>query len=155
MRRKSIHIISFNIPFPANYGGVIDVFYKIKSLHQEGVHIILHAFEYGRAKAPELEKYCTQVYYYKRPVTIPKQISTLPFIVKTRDANELLFNLKKDNHPILFEGLHTCYFLDHPDLRDRKKYIRMHNVEWQYYACLLYTSPSPRDATLSRMPSSA
>ena len=25
----------------------------------------------------------------------------------------------------------------------------------QFYACLLYTSPSPRDATLSRMPSSA
>ena len=24
-----------------------------------------------------------------------------------------------------------------------------------YYVCLLYTSPSPRDATLSRMPSSA
>ena len=24
-----------------------------------------------------------------------------------------------------------------------------------YYICLLYTSPSPRDATLSRMPSSA
>ena len=25
----------------------------------------------------------------------------------------------------------------------------------EQYACLLYTSPSPRDATLSRMPSSA
>ena len=25
----------------------------------------------------------------------------------------------------------------------------------QYTTCLLYTSPSPRDATLSRMPSSA
>ena len=25
----------------------------------------------------------------------------------------------------------------------------------KYYGCLLYTSPSPRDATLSRMPSSA
>ena len=25
----------------------------------------------------------------------------------------------------------------------------------QFFACLLYTSPSPRDATLSRMPSSA
>ena len=25
----------------------------------------------------------------------------------------------------------------------------------QNYSCLLYTSPSPRDATLSRMPSSA
>ena len=28
-------------------------------------------------------------------------------------------------------------------------------VEQRYRACLLYTSPSPRDATLSRMPSSA
>ena len=27
--------------------------------------------------------------------------------------------------------------------------------EPEVYACLLYTSPSPRDATLSRMPSSA
>ena len=32
------------------------------------------------------------------------------------------------------------------------------SAEWihdDYLACLLYTSPSPRDATLSRMPSSA
>ena len=28
-------------------------------------------------------------------------------------------------------------------------------VRWQCHTCLLYTSPSPRDATLSRMPSSA
>ena len=27
--------------------------------------------------------------------------------------------------------------------------------KWKWLACLLYTSPSPRDATLSRMPSSA
>ena len=32
-----------------------------------------------------------------------------------------------------------------------------HALEWNYFigVCLLYTSPSPRDATLSRMPSSA
>ena len=29
------------------------------------------------------------------------------------------------------------------------------NGELQYYTCLLYTSPSPRDRTRSRMPSSA
>ena len=28
-------------------------------------------------------------------------------------------------------------------------------VDGKLYSCLLYTSPSPRDATLSRMPSSA
>ena len=32
----------------------------------------------------------------------------------------------------------------------------VHERPWHdCYACLLYTSPSPRDATLSRMPSSA
>ena len=29
------------------------------------------------------------------------------------------------------------------------------SANWYLMACLLYTSPSPRDATLSRMPSSA
>ena len=39
--------------------------------------------------------------------------------------------------------------------------LRAHNVRYFFYiggndsSCLLYTSPSPRDATLSRMPSSA
>ena len=31
----------------------------------------------------------------------------------------------------------------------------VNNVKRQHDICLLYTSPSPRDATLSRMPSSA
>ena len=30
-----------------------------------------------------------------------------------------------------------------------------HNKYLNHHSCLLYTSPSPRDATLSRMPSSA
>ena len=30
-----------------------------------------------------------------------------------------------------------------------------YNISIRAYTCLLYTSPSPRDATLSRMPSSA
>ena len=35
---------------------------------------------------------------------------------------------------------------------EARKSFRSDPVHW---ACLLYTSPSPRDATLSRMPSSA
>lgn len=136
MENLTLHIVSFNIPFPANYGGVIDVFYKIKALQNQGIKIILHTFEYGRKPAAELEKYCSKVFYYHRSTNFTKQFSTLPFIVKTRNVNTLLRNLKTDNHPILFEGLHTCYFLNHSDLRKRKKYIRMHNVEWQYYAHL-------------------
>ena len=38
-----------------------------------------------------------------------------------------------------------------------KQAAQSHNIDRWYgsYDCLLYTSPSPRDATLSRMPSSA
>ena len=43
-----------------------------------------------------------------------------------------------------FQGEHYYHYMGKPrDLRN------------QYKDCLLYTSPSPRDATLSRMPSSA
>ena len=35
------------------------------------------------------------------------------------------------------------------------KFALMTTPGTKYYRCLLYTSPSPRDATLSRMPSSA
>ena len=38
-----------------------------------------------------------------------------------------------------------------PETRARVKAL----LAEQHYVCLLYTSPSPRDATLSRMPSSA
>ena len=37
----------------------------------------------------------------------------------------------------------------------KKKYQLLLNAGKRSYICLLYTSPSPRDATLSRMPSSA
>ena len=40
-----------------------------------------------------------------------------------------------------------------PEALDYRKYSTASDV-WSY-GCLLYTSPSPRDATLSRMPSSA
>ena len=52
MPDKHLHIVSFDIPYPPNYGGVIDVYYKLKALHRKGVKIILHCFEYpGRARS--------------------------------------------------------------------------------------------------------
>jgi hypothetical protein len=133
MNEKRIHIVSFNIPYPANYGGVIDIFYKLKALSEIGVKVTLHAFEYGRKPAPELEKYCEKVYYYKRKTGIFSQFSILPYIVYSRRNNELLANLLKDNLPVLFEGLHCCYCLNHPLLKDRLKIVRAHNIESAYY----------------------
>lgn len=43
-------------------------------------------------------------------------------------------NLYKDDSPILFEGLHTCYSLNDNRLKNRTKIVRTHNIEHEYYA---------------------
>jgi len=133
---KTLHIISFDVPFPANYGGVIDVFYKLRALHALGVKITLHCFEYGRGEAKELNKYCDKVYYYKRNTSIFNQFSSIPFIVKSRTSEELVQNLLLDKAPILFEGLHTCAILNDARLKERFKIYRESNIEHQYYRYL-------------------
>lgn len=130
---KHLHIISFNIPYPPNYGGVIDVYYKIKALSEQGVKIHLHCFEYGRKESKELEKLCYKVSYYRRDHSLLDFSSFTPYIVKTRKAPELLRNLLEDEYPVLFEGLHTCYYLSSPELEKRLTLVRMHNIEAYYY----------------------
>ena len=129
----TLQLVAFNIPYPPDYGGVIDVFYKIKALAESGVSVYLHCFEYDRPQAIELEKYCTKVFYYPRKSGIRLQLSTKPYIVITRNNNQLLNNLSSTNAPILFEGLHTCQFLDNPALRSHLKLVRTHNIENEYY----------------------
>lgn len=130
---KHLHIISFDVPYPANYGGVIDVLYKVKALSELGVKIHLHCFEYGRKEAEELNKYCEEVYYYKRRTTRSYLFRRKPFIVVTRASQDLMKRLLRDNHPILFEGLHTCLYLDDERLVKRFKVVRTHNIEHHYY----------------------
>lgn len=142
MSKIDLHIVSFNVPLPANYGGVIDVFYKLKNLHEAGLKIHLHCYHYGRAEVLELEKYCTKVSYYQRKSGLMYQLSPLPYIVRTRGSKELIDNLLKDDAPILFEGLHTCAFLSHPSLKLRMKIVRAHNIEHEYYAELAKRSHS-------------
>ena len=136
MAEKHLHIVSFDVPLPADYGGVIDVFYKVKALHKAGVNVHLHCFAYGRESTEELKKYCKEVFYYPRNMNKSLLMHPLPFIVVSRQHDALLDHLKKDNHPILFEGLHSTYYLDHPDLTERAKYVRTHNVEHDYYEAL-------------------
>lgn len=59
--------------------------------------------------------------------------NTLPFVVVTRSSEKLKENLLRDKHPILFEGLHSCFYLDDVLLSDRIKIVRTHNIEHDYY----------------------
>lgn len=131
--KKTLHVISFDVPFPANYGGVIDIYFKLKWLNKLGVNIILHCFKYGREERTELNEICSKVYYYNRSKYVNPFIGDMPYIVKTRNNENLLDNLLLDKHPILFEGIHSTFFLNHPKLKSRYKMVRTHNIEHEYY----------------------
>jgi hypothetical protein len=115
---------------------MIDTFYRIKAFHDLGIQIHLHCFEYGRRESEVLASLCKSVRYYPRKSGIASQLSILPYIVRSRQSDTLLENLMADDHPIFFDGLHTTYYLKHPALKDRKKFIRAHNIEHKYYRAL-------------------
>ena len=134
-----LHIVSFNVPYPADYGGVIDVYHRIRSLSKRGVAIHLHCYTYGRAKAPQLESLCEEVHYYEREMFPRHLLSKRPFIVDSRCSRALLNRLRQDDYPIWLEGLHCCDVLQR--LREqgcgnRPIYVRAHNVEHDYYSNL-------------------
>lgn len=133
MADKHLHIVTHDVPWPPDYGGVIDLFYKLKALHDQGVNIHLHSFTQGRTPQDELNKYCSTVNYYQRKKDISRFSFRLPFIVNSRANAELINNLQKDDHPVLLEGIHCTYYLNNGQLSSRKVLVRLHNTEFEYY----------------------
>ena len=139
---KALHILAFNIPYPANYGGAIDVFHKIVALKKAGVEVHLHCFEYGRKQANILENYCKSVHYYKRKSGLRHVLSNTPYFVQTRSNQSLVEYLTAHPYPILSEGIHCSKNVLIPLLKNRKKYLRAHNVETDYYLELSKSEPN-------------
>ena len=136
MNEQHLHIISFDIPYPANYGGVIDVYHRIRLLSDAGVKIHLHCFEYGRSHSDELRAMCFSVNYYKRETSVRNLFRKTPYISCSRRSKELIDNLLQDDYPILIEGLHCCDVLNDSRLANRNTIVRIHNIEHEYYQLL-------------------
>ncbi|MFN3917127.1 MAG: hypothetical protein ACK4K0_05235 [Flavobacteriales bacterium] len=133
MSEKKLHIVALDNPHPADYGGAIDMYYRIKTLAEAGIKITLHIFYKNRKPADEWAGICEEVYSYKRKTGFSGISAKTPYIVYSRRSKKLLNNLLKDNSPILFEGIHTCFHLSNKALKKRKKLVRLHNVEHAYY----------------------
>jgi hypothetical protein len=134
MQNKTLHIISFDNPYPPIYGGVIDVYYKIKALHEIGIEIYLHCFV---AEIPteftELEAITKKVFFYKASKNPLLLFSTIPFSVITRNNKNLLKNLEEVVAPILFENLKTTFLVHKNQLLKHPKILRLHNIEQHYF----------------------
>jgi hypothetical protein len=130
------------VPYPPDYGGVFDLFYKMKSLSEAGVRIHLHCFEYGRGRKNELDAYCEEVHYYSRNTGHKGMSMSVPYMVCSRANDALLGNLLNDDYPILLEGIQCSYFLYTGKLKGRKVILRLYNVEFHYYRQLARQSGS-------------
>jgi len=133
---RHLHIVAFDLPYPPNYGGSTDMFFKLRAFANLNIKVTLHVFLYGGKKpSRELRDEVHALYYYPRKRSNPFA-GKLPFIVSSRSSEKLLKRLSSDNSPILFEGLHTTRYLDHPSLKHKRRVVRAHNVEHHYYEAL-------------------
>jgi len=130
---RKLHIVCFDVPYPADYGGVMDVFHRIKTLKEAGIGIILHCFSYRRPKQNCLQELCDAVYYYERQTGWKGFSFPQPYIVSSRKNDLLLDTILKDDHPVLLEGVHCTSFIDKLSEKGRKVVLRSQNVETEYY----------------------
>jgi hypothetical protein len=131
---QHLHIVCLDVPWPADYGGAIDMMNRIRLLKDAGVAIHLHYFSYNERGTPnELNQFCETINVYERKTGARGLSAQLPYIIASRINEELIANLSKDDYPILMEGLHCTGILPKLDLSKRKIVVRMHNEESVYY----------------------
>lgn len=141
MSERHLHIISFDVPYPPDYGGVIDVYNRIKMLSRKGIKIHLHCYDYGRGQQKCLEDLCVEVKYYKRNRPLSSFLSRRPYIMQSRLNEELKIDLLHDDYPILCEGFHTAFLAEDKRFARQRLYMRAHNIERQYYRMLSEAEP--------------
>lgn len=140
---RHLHIVCLDVPWPADYGGAIDMMNRIIMLKKAGIQIHLHYFSYNERGTPnELNQFCESINIYQRKKGNKGISSKMPYIIASRLDDELAANLQKDDHPVLLEGLHCTGVLSQLDLSKRKVVVRMHNEESAYYKELARAEPS-------------
>ena len=131
---QHLHIVCLDAPYPLDYGGAVDMYGKIRALHDEGIKIHLHYFDYKqRGDIEELNNYCDTIHSYKRKLGTKGFSLSTPYIVSSRVNAELVSNLNKDNYPVILEGIHCTGILHFIHTGKRKILVRLHNDEHAYY----------------------
>lgn len=138
----NLHIVCLDAPSPPDYGGAIDMYYKVKALAELGKKISLHYFNYKEHRNVEgLEKYCLEINAYQRSKYLSSLSIFKPYITTSRINKALINKLNQDNYPILLEGLHCAGII--PYLRQPSRVVlRMHNEEAAYYSALALNEPN-------------
>ena len=80
--KKHLHIVCLDTPWPADYGGAIDMMNRIMTMKKANVAIHLHYFSYNERGTPnELNQFCEQIHVYERKTGRSGVSARLPYIV--------------------------------------------------------------------------
>jgi glycosyltransferase involved in cell wall biosynthesis len=138
-----IHIVCLDAPAPPDYGGAIDMYYKITSLVALGKKIILHYFDYNpNRNVDSLQPYCIEINAYKRKSFVGSLSIRTPYIISSRINATLIKRLNEDDYPVLLEGLHCSGILPYLN-NPQRTILRMHNDEPDYYQSLAGLETNP------------
>jgi len=140
----SLHIIALGSPYPANYGGAIDMYFKIKALHDLGAQIQLYAFGDPPSDMQPLRNLCKSVHFYpKSPWRgAIKMLFGIPYIVGCRPIKGVVTQMiaeigtSNSQNAVLLEGLHVGEALAQLQALGFPVLLRMHNNEAKYYEAL-------------------
>lgn len=131
---RHLHIVCLDVPWPADYGGAIDMMNRIKTFHKLGILIHLHYFSYNERGNPnELNQFCESINVYTREHIKSGFSLRTPYIISSRINEDLIQRLQQDEYPILLEGIHCTGILPRLNRQRRKIVVRMHNEESVYY----------------------
>ncbi|HVZ56403.1 MAG TPA: glycosyltransferase [Chitinophagaceae bacterium] len=144
MKDKQLHIVCLDNPYPPEYGGAIDMFNRIVSLHRLGIRLHVHYFQYGdRNHAEPLRPYCSTLTAYGRHTGWRGFSLATPYIVSSRKSSELAERLNANTFPVLLEGIHCTGILPLIHQNGRRILVRLHNDESRYYSRLSRVASSP------------
>ncbi len=135
---KNIHVVAFENPYPPNYGGVIDVFFKLQAFHKAGVGVYLHFFTSKRFELGPLTTLCKAVYVYRKKRNPLLFFSTQPYAVAIRTSKQLRRRIQQIPAPVFFEGLQSTGVINDMDFKV-PVFLRLHNNEEAYYSGLAFS----------------
>lgn len=151
---KRVLIISFDIPFPDNYGGVKDVWQRILLLKASGHFVDLISFYKSRQRFKRFEESTERLIvdqhlaFKQKPIRLLGSKLPISVTLRTLNTSEILLckELLKCNYDcIIVEGYKclSAFLAIQKNIAHKKSILRVHNIESNYFKNLAITTSNP------------
>jgi polysaccharide biosynthesis protein PslH len=139
-----ILIASKDFPYPPDHGGRADIWSRIAALREQDISVDLVATTRSEPSQESIEvvqQKVDRLLLLRRERGWRSHLSVVPFEAYSRRALRTV-KLERDYSAVLLEGESTAFILDNPQLRARRRILRVHNNESRYFSDLCRSTSS-------------